>query len=124
MEGGAMTDRELLQEALELMEVAIKAGDWKVDGACDPDMLFNSIRTRLAQTESEAVADKYLMEVECTKCGAKQDGVLTVNAPPQREWQGLTDEEIRNEADRHVFNESFFNGAVWARGKIKEKNNG
>lgn len=61
------------------------------------------------------------MEVECTKCGAKQDGILTVNvppqrnepepvmlmdaplllngqllytAPPQREWQGLTDDEM------------------------------
>jgi hypothetical protein len=45
------------------------------------------------QAEPKPVADKYLMEVECTKCGAKQDGILTVNAPPQREWQGLTDEE-------------------------------
>jgi hypothetical protein len=25
------------------------------------------------------------MEVECTKCGAKQDGVLTVTVPPQPE---------------------------------------
>ncbi len=48
-----MNDRDLLQEALELMEAAIKAGDWKVDGACDPDRLFNSIRTRLAQPEPE-----------------------------------------------------------------------
>ena len=48
-----MTDSDLLQEALELMESAIKAGDWKVDGACDPDMLFNSIRTRLAEPEPE-----------------------------------------------------------------------
>lgn len=46
------------------------------------------------QAEPKPVADKYLMEVECTKCGAKQDGVLTVTAPPQREWQGLTDEEL------------------------------
>jgi len=50
-----MTDKELLQEALELMEAAIKAGDWKVDGACDPDMLFNSIRSRLAQPKKEWV---------------------------------------------------------------------
>ena len=42
----------------------------------------------------------------------------------QKKWQGLTDEEIRNEANHHVFDESFFNGAVWARGKIKEKNRG
>jgi hypothetical protein len=34
------------------------------------------------------------MEVECTKCGAKQDGVLTVTAPPQREWQGLVHDDI------------------------------
>ncbi len=44
-------------------------------------------------------------------------------APPQREWQGLTDEEIRNEAKNHVFDESFFSGAVWARGQIMGKNN-
>jgi len=45
-------------------------------------------------------------------------------APPQREWQGLTDEEIRNEAKNHVFDESFFSGAVWARGQIMGRNNG
>jgi hypothetical protein len=38
-----------------------------------------------AQPEPEPVTDKYLMEVECTKCGAKQDGVLTVTVPPQPE---------------------------------------
>jgi len=45
-------------------------------------------------------------------------------AQPEKEWVGLTDAEIRNEANQHVFDESFFSGAVWARGKIKEKNNG
>ena len=45
-------------------------------------------------------------------------------ASAKSEWKGLTDEEIRNEAKRHVFDESFFNGAVWARGQIKERNNG
>jgi hypothetical protein len=43
---------------------------------------------------------------------------------PKREWVGLTDEEIRNEANHHVFDESFFNGAIWARGQIMGKNNG
>jgi len=38
-----------------------------------------------SQPEPEPVTDKYLMEVECTKCGAKQDGVLTVTVPPQPE---------------------------------------
>ena len=46
---------------------------------------------KLAQDEP----DKYAMNIECTKCGAKQSGVLTVHTtPPQRTWVGLTDEEI------------------------------
>lgn len=42
----------------------------------------------------------------------------------KRSWQGLTDEEVRNEAKNHVFDESFFSGAIWARWKILGKNNG
>jgi hypothetical protein len=79
------------------------------------------------QPEPELVADKYLMEVECTKCGAKQDGVLTVTAPPQREWQGLTDEEMFNclaqtdgEAKRLPLGFKWFAEAIEA--KLKEKN--
>jgi hypothetical protein len=47
--------------------------------------IVDMIRARLSQPEPEPVTDKYLMEVECTKCGAKQDGVLTVTVPPQPE---------------------------------------
>lgn len=28
---------DVLQDLLEAVEAAIQAGDWKVDGACDPD---------------------------------------------------------------------------------------
>ncbi len=50
-------------------------------------------------------------------------------APPQREWQGLTDEEIRNLWDGHVvpvFGKNGINPIVFARAieaKLKEKNN-
>lgn len=45
--------------------------------------LANAQRKALAQPEQEP--DKYVMDIECTKCGAKQSGVLTVNTtPPQR----------------------------------------
>ena len=74
----------------------------------------------LAQPEPEPVADKYLMEVECTKCGAKQDGVLTVTAPPQREWQGLTDEEIQQAAQGGDTN--FWEFCDIIEAKLKEKN--
>lgn len=81
-------DRELMQEALDALTYV---GDKDIySGTID------ALRARLAQPEQEPVADKYLMEVECTKCGAKQDGVLTVTAPQQRNWQGLTDEEMFN----------------------------
>ncbi len=78
------------------------------------------------QAEPKPVADKYLMEVECTKCGAKQDGVLTVTAPPQREWQGLTDEEMRAAIQEQnitpLFTYRMIARAIEA--KLKEKNSG
>ena len=131
-----MTDRELMQEALDALESsrvfvtsrekikhpegtewyderieALRARLAQPENDFNPDWdamavmveeqqrmakRIEELETRLAQPEPEPVADKYLMEVECTKCGAKQDGVLTVTAPQQRNWQGLTDEEMFN----------------------------
>ena len=42
-----MTKDEVLAEALECMEAAIKSGDWKVDGACDPTMTIQRIKQTL-----------------------------------------------------------------------------
>jgi len=54
-----MTDRELMQMALDVMEAAIKAGDWEVDGACDPDWVLNALRARLAQPEPQEIKIKF-----------------------------------------------------------------
>lgn len=104
-------------------------------GAEDPIELGRPI---LSNDKRDAVksAIRYAIR-SATNCGKEKDfdpDALVLNAayalcgsasaPSHCEWQGLTDEEIRNEANHHVFDESFFNGAVWARGKIKEKNNG
>lgn len=98
--------------------------------------LIEELEARLAQGEPEPVAwgvpntrptekDQFMMLLHSTDgCQYPDQLVPLYTAPPQREFVGLTDEEIRNEANHHVFDESFFNGAVWARGKIKEKNNG
>ena len=84
---------------------------------------IENLRARLAQPEPEPVADKYLMEIECTKCGAKQDGILTVNAPPQRKWQGLTDEEIMSLLPGAVRLPPGWSETVRAiEAKLKEKN--
>jgi hypothetical protein len=42
-----MTDREIMQMALDAMESAIKTGNWKVDGACDPEIVLVRLRERL-----------------------------------------------------------------------------
>ncbi len=86
---------------------------------------LTTLRARLAQPEPELVADKYLMEVECTKCGAKQDGVLTVTAPPQRNWQGLTEEELNValwESGTDGLTGSREDAARAIEAKLKEKN--
>jgi hypothetical protein len=72
--------------------------------------------------EPDPVADKYLMEIECTKCGAKQDGILTVNTPPQREWQGLTDEEMRETLRPFDRGSSFSEKIRAIEAKLREKN--
>ncbi len=127
--------REEAQQVLDALE-GVKDMAWDSDTVAGRK-LIETLRARLAQPEPapidngryltgykaqpepEPVADKYLMEVECTKCGAKQDGILTVNAPPQREWQGLTDEEI-SELIRNTHNTGSFVRAIEA--KLKEKN--
>jgi hypothetical protein len=108
--------REEAQQVLDALEKISMGGhpDWAND-------VTPILRTRLAQPEPEPVADKYLMEVECTKCGAKQDGVLTVTAPPQREWQGLTDEEKQTAYAMFITMSAI--GFVQAiEAKLKEKN--
>ena len=91
-----MTDRELMRQAVVALDLAMLHGEFpQSDGILrDISNAANALSARLAQPEPEPVADKYLMEIECTKCGAKQDGILTVNAPPQREWQDLTSSEM------------------------------
>ena len=117
-----MTDRELMQMALDALEHLQTDIEWQYKSPTRAMLrkVEKSLRARLAQPEQEPVA-KYS---DIISDGGLDPRNKFDTAPPQREWQGLTDEEIRNEANHHVFDESFFSGAVWARGKIKEKNNG
>jgi hypothetical protein len=45
-----------MKQALEVIEAAIEAGDWKVDGACDPDMAIHSLRQAIAEAEKQEPA--------------------------------------------------------------------
>jgi len=123
-----MTNKEIMQMALDIMESAIKAGDWVVDGACDPDWVLNALRAALAQPEPEPVAWTVsgLITDFSRDCSAYQTKTYTrplYTAPPQREWQGLTDEEIR-EGNREswVTTQAWESAVWWAEAKLKEKN--
>ena len=60
---------------------------------------------------------RYTHNAARTQLADKIVGLLTGNtAPPQREWQGLTDEDVGTVSDE------FLEGALWAEAKLKEKN--
>ena len=84
-------------------------------------------RASVKQPEQEPVAwaDKYDIERDghdfwVSRQQPAKNGVPLYTAPPQREWQGLTDEEIEK-LYLGSFDEGQFAHAIEA--KLKEKNN-
>jgi len=71
----------------------------------------------------------YTDPTPCQTCEALARTVMmdqtSHDTPPQREWQGLTDEEIRR-TDHHrvdgAYDYSFKQGAQWADSVLREKN--
>lgn len=45
---------EALVDLREIVAAAIRAGDWKVDGACDPDAALNRSAAAIAKARGEA----------------------------------------------------------------------
>ena len=46
--------RQALEDLIEAVETAINAGDWKVDGACDPTLVLIRAKEALAQPDPYA----------------------------------------------------------------------
>ena len=123
-----MTDlREAAQMALDALD------------SDNPDIQLRAathLRAALAQPEQEPVAywrhtssiNQGWDEFSATK--AFDDDIPLYTAPPQREWQGLTDEEVLQEADkRHArINNNIGNDLLLIsfyraiEAKLKEKN--
>jgi hypothetical protein len=93
-----MTDKELLQQALDALEKISMGGspNWADD-------VIPTIRTRLAQPELEPVAWYYAeTPIECEKVALnseldekqKANCIPLYTAPPKKEWVGLTDEDV------------------------------
>ena len=121
-----MTDRELMQQALDALEevqMAIYTTPWL-------NRRVEAIRARLAQPEPEPVAWRYgamlyqdkldaLEFMRTSGDGYKLEPLYT--APPRKEWQGLTDEEID---EAHETTISFHGFARAIEQALKEKNYG
>jgi hypothetical protein len=107
-----MTDKEIKQVEQYTKPYAIVPVDMETTG-----LLVNALRAALAQPESGLELNKVLI-------GAIWDSSEIV-ALPQREWQGLTDEEIR-EGNREswVTTQAWESAVWWAEAKLKEKNSG
>ena len=119
-----MTDRELLQDALDALTYVGDAKDI-YSGTID------ALRARLAQPEQKPVAwglqQQFEAGIGTTPVAFKRHDefgfvVPLYTAPPQREWVGLTDEEVVVRANAEVFAEAFARGVAWAEAKLKEKN--
>jgi len=116
-----MTDKELMQHALETLKLAKSSHNMVLSSDppqsawryYDVDMKLQETITaldkRLAQNEQEPVAYRYKMPVEddcwvynfCQFPDDKSNPILEplYTTPPLRPWVGLTDEEVREICD-------------------------
>jgi hypothetical protein len=105
-----MTDRELMQMALDAL---INAKGYIFHNVLDDkanqyDTAVEALRARLAQPEPEPLWIR------------NEEGKLELHSPPQREWQGLTEDEALALGKQYYHSPVSLMYAVEA--KLKEKN--
>ena len=108
---------EAMKLALECMEAAIRAGDWKVDGACDPDYAFVCLRAAIEQAERQSThsEDCYKWHHACAIARIEQ----AEQAQPVA-WVGLTPEEVK---EISLANRPYLVDMIVAlKQRLKEKN--
>ena len=110
------TGKELMQQALDALEKHVLEYE-----------TVEALRARLAQPEPEPVAWWHDMG-DVVDLNVSGRGTPLYTAPPQREWQGLTDEEVTGVWDsiiKYAPSEVRLNDFARAiEAKLKEKNNG
>jgi len=135
------TLRQAAEEALEALETLPCGDSYKTHNAAI--LLIKA----LAEPEQEPEAITYLTQLveflkkrsdngkymkipsglsagTCYEIAVELEQVINAT-PPQREWVGLTDEEI-DEGQKHswVAKQAFESAVWWAEERLKEKNNG
>ena len=116
--------REEAQQVLDALVFATPSGFGPAEVYKDAVVL---LQNRLAQPEPEPVATVWVQagDIQSQIRPGLPPGTKLYTAPPQREWVGIEDEEIRR-TDHHrvdgAYDYSFKQGARWAEAKLKEKN--
>jgi hypothetical protein len=110
--------REEAQQVLDVLnDVRYRIEFGQMNLSDDTDAAIEILRARLAQPEPEPVAWMHDQKVGFN--------VPLYTAPPQREWQGLTDEEILEEYRQSYGDDGNLTDVYFARAieaKLKEKN--
>ena len=138
-----MTDRELMQQALEALIWTTGSDDFGDGGKAREGalkLLFPSItalRERLAQPEQEPFEywnavegwvkiDEVREHFDAVGCGtiykSAGEGRSPLYTAPPKQWVGLTDDEISYQARKEDHAVYFALGALWAEAKLREKN--
>jgi hypothetical protein len=101
------------------------AGVHRQDGPCyqQPEQKPVAWLDSLDRSQPHAVTGFQYLSVSQIERGDQHKYIPVYAAPQQREWQGLTDEEVDEAAkERWVAKQSFEAGAWWANEKLREKN--
>lgn len=111
-----MTDRELMQMALDAIE-GFYPSLTELHNA--HTKTAEALRARLAQPKPQPVAwvayengEKHGIDFDEDDIAELPVGTMLYTAPPQREWQGLTDEEAEQIADAHWDDPDMFIEAI------------
>ena len=120
-----MTDRELMQQALEKLEFF----GYMKSVSKDTQELITTLRERLAQPQMQPCAGRNcgstnpnLHSAECFEDYEKATGMN--NQQIKREWVGLTDQEIEDLWNQHERRFDFYSFSCDIEAKLKEKNHG
>jgi len=119
--------KEVMQQALEALEKTQVEG-YNLPGTAIREAI-TALREALAQPEQEPVA---FYHPRNGFYWAKPTSIFAptvvdvppmplYTAPPQRPWQGLTDDDWDKVGDMP---DTFDQGAAWAQARLKERNNG